>query len=380
MNKLLFLIYLSILTSYAQSQYQKMKKSHGFDDDICSYSYSDIVYVKPCEEGKFCKSFGSLSKCQEIETKVQGKTLGDSCSNKYECEKGLDCQNFCTLLSCGINEEAYKTDSGYSCRDPSKRNILYQADTTGITSYSTMISSNFFSYSTPPCIMPPKSPSFYQVEGRINYFDQTDSVDGTIFAVESVESAYIGTLEDETFVMDQKACKSGTALYFYLNKKLVDPSKNGVNDMYLMCVTLNSINIEDNYVKYNGDNIYYYGGLFRTRTLDNNLRQTSGSLSFNRLALIKKELWSKYIGVFTQSKQIECENKKSTEKYTCEDNEVRKWYYFHEHPNEYVLYYDEEEKDNDIMNYLLQTQYETFISGNFLSMKMLISIAMFLFL
>ena len=378
MNNIIFLIFLLISSSFSRP-YQKMKKSHGYDDDICEYAYSSIYYVKPCEEGYFCKDFGDLSKCKEIETQFQGKVIGETCSSDFECEKDLECQQTCTL-SCGTNNnlEAYKTYSGnYGCRDKNEKNILYKADKTGINSYALMYS---YIMSTPSPLLY-QLPSFFQVPGKITFFQQTDTVEGTIYAIDTIESAYIGSLDDGTFVMNEMACKSGFALYFYPNgNDRIDPSKNEYNRMYLKCVTLNDVNTEKKYVKYDEKYFYDYNGPFKTFDYYS-ITNTQRGINIPQYPLIKKELFSKYIGVFTPTKQAECENeKKFLEQHTCEDSEARKWYYFYQNPEEYVLYYDEEEKDNDIMNFLLQKEYKTFISGQFLYMKFLISIAILLFL
>jgi hypothetical protein len=367
-----FLLLVFLFSSSFSQEYQKMKKSHGFDDDICKYTYSSITYVKPCEEGKFCKSFGDLSKCIELETKVQGKTLGDPCSSTYECENGLTCQTVCTK-TCGTGFEVYKTSSGYGCRDINKVGLLYEADKTGINTYNDML---IYITSTPTPLLYPHSPGFYQIPGKITFFSKEDS-NKILWAIEKIEPAYIGSLPDGTFVMDESACKSGVALYFYPNGKLVDPT-NGLNKMYLKCVTLNEVNTDNKFLKYDGDNIYNYRGTFPTQDLY--IQDSSLSPNIGPYSMIKQEIFSKYVEAFSESKQKECEKNKNIEQYTCEDNEARKWYYFYRNPEEYVLYYDEEEKDNDIMNYLLQNEYKTFISGCFLSMKILTSIAMFLFL
>jgi hypothetical protein len=366
-----------------------MKKSHGYDDDICEYEYSSIYYVKPCEEGKFCKDYGDLSKCEEIETPFQGKILGDSCSDDLECEANLICQGQCTL-SCGItnNYEPYKTYSGYySCREKNDRFTLYKMDFPGVVNYADLISY----LNTSPSKSLLQSPSFFQVPGEIQFFsrkDQTATDYGTLYRIQTIQSAYIGTLDDGTFVMDKKACKSGFALYFYPDgSDRVDPSSKRYykNKMYLKCVTLKDVNKEKKYVKYELKEKEYYYDYDVDRPTEkfdeNGLTPDSLNIPIPTYPLIENELFSKYIGAFTKSKQEECENnKKYLEQNTCEDSEVRKWYYFYNHPEEYVLYYDEEEKDNDIMNFLLQKKYRTFISGNFLFMKFLLPITMLLFL
>lgn len=387
MYKFYFLIFLLISSSFSKP-YQKMKKSHGYDDDICEYEYSSIYYVKPCEEGKFCKDYGDLSKCEEIETPFQAKILGEKCSDDLECETNLNCQNECTY-SCDTTNgfEAYKTYSGdYSCREKNDRNTLYKMDFNGLSTHASF-ASYVSSYHSPSIS---HSPSFFQVSGEIKFFsrkDETNNNYGTLYRISTIESAYIGTLDDGTFVMNKYACKSGFALYFYPDgSDRVDPSRHSEsNYMYLRCVTLKDVNKEKSYVKYELEGKEYYYDYDISRSTDpiyqSSLFLDPVTLTIPQYPLIKNELFSKYIGAFTKTKQEECENnKKYLEQKTCEDSEVRKWYYFYNHPEEYVLYYDEEEKDNDIMNFLLQKEYKTFISGSFLFMKFLLPIAMLLFL
>ena len=398
MNKILVLIFVLITQSLSQDvnvAYQKMKKGHGFDDDICAYTYSDITYVKPCKEGQFCKDHNELSKCTDIETKIYPKYLGQECSNHFECDKGLLCSVTCQYSICSLTtEEPFKTyNGGYDCRNVAKKHVIYEADTSNINTYSLITG---FAQNSRKILS--QSLSYYQVLGKISFFSQTDSSTykyGTLYKIAKVESAYIGTVPDGEFVGDQLACKSGFALYFYPDKTLNDPSTDPTdqNSMYLMCVTLNDVDINNKMIKYDGDKIYnlqrvvYYQQIRSNGYIDNRVSDTALDLilrgtygtSLSKL-VSQKEIFEKYIGVFTDKKQEECEKQKNYERYTCEDDEVRKWWYFLNNPGDYVLYYDKDEKDNDITNYLLQTTYRTFISGSFLYAKFLISLFMFLFL
>ncbi len=394
MNKVLVLIFLLITQSLSQNvneAYQKMKKGHGFDDDICAYTFSDITYVKPCKEGKFCKYHDELSKCTDIETKIYPKYLGQECSNNFECDNGLLCSGTCQYIGCPLTtHEAYKDYQGnYGCRAVGKKTTLYEADNSNINSY------NLISTFSPNTGNPlTQSLSFHQVVGKISFFSKTDNSNnkyGTLYAIETVQSAYIGTVPDNEFVGDRLACKSGFALYFYPDGTLTDPTTDPYNhnSMYLMCVTLNDVDITNEMIKYNGDKIYNLNRNINYQEIDGygNIQSSSGNAkrlilgqsSISEL-LSQKEIFEKYTEVFTQGKQEECEKQKNYEQYTCEDDEVRKWWYFLQHPGDYVIYYDKEDKDNDITNYLLQTHYRTFISGSFLYAKFLISFIMFLFL
>lgn len=390
MNIILFFLFSLITQCLSQTYfpivYQKMKKSHGFDDDICAYPYSTIFYVKPCEEGKFCKNYGDLSKCEEIETKIEPIYLNKECSSDYECDAGLTCKGVCQYICPSpLTQEPYKTSEQfqpYSCRNINKpKNLLYEYTVpTGTITYNDMLSVNqndntktIFQYI-----------SYFQVAGKIDFFKNTDNNSkGNLFAIQKIESSYIGTVEDGKFVMDKLACQSGFALYFYPDGSLKDPSSDRSNKMYLKCVTLEDVDVKNNMIKYNGGLIYNIQNYFNTQEFDTSmgLSPRTRQIPIGYLSLTQNQIFAKYKSVFTQEKQESCEKEnKFLEQRTCEDNEARKWWYFYRNPNEYVLYYDEEDKDNDITNYLLQIEYRTFISGSYLFTKFIIPIIMFLFL
>lgn len=379
---------LLITQTLSQNAYQKMKKGHGFDDDICAYTYSSITYVKPCEEGKFCENYGALSKCEEIETSITPKYYGERCDSDFECDGNLICRGTCQI-NCLTTEEVYKTiDGNYNCRILAQKNILYEADKSSVIDYNSMRTYNQRSKLNHYL-------SYFQVAGKISltpYTDTSANNRGTLYSLDKVESAYIGSVDDGEFVMDPLACKSGYALYFYPSRTLVDPSLDPSipNKMYLMCVTLLDLDKKNYMIKYNynGENIYNPNQINAgTYSISTSGYLQPHSINFNtnnyNEVLIQKEIFGKYIGAFTIEKQAECETKKiynNIDQRTCEDNEARKWWYFYNNAEEYVLYYDEEDKDNDITNYLLQTYYRTFISGSFLNAKFLISIIILLFL
>ena len=78
-------------------------------------------------------------------------------------------------------------------------------------------------------------------------------------------------MNDGEFVYDEKACKSGYALYFYPGSNggsLDDPSTDSTihNIRFLKCVSIEGV-IEDNrncIIKYDGDKIYNTGHYIRS--------------------------------------------------------------------------------------------------------------------
>ena len=67
-----------------------------------------------------------------------------------------------------------------------------------------------------------------------------------------------------------------------------------------------------------------------------------------------KNYRDKLNGILTQ-----CKNDYDyTEPYTCKNDELRKWFYFYNNPDKYMLYKDEKE----IIDYLLQQNYRDYYS------------------
>lgn len=370
MNKyILFFIY---LVSTSLSSYLPLKKDNGFDDNVCAYYFKDVNYVKTCKDkGKYCKNIGeATSFCEDAPTTITLKTLDDKCDSTYECEDGLYCYSGqCTMypntiVNCGNNEVAIKTTNGWICKDKAVENYCYYRD------------NNNYSGGTPNTY---ENPNFFKVCGEITFEPTTlPNNDGTKYSRLTIETAYIGTVEDGKFVQDPLACKSGYALPFYPNSSLKDPSSTGVNKMFLKCVKVNGIDYDNSLtdkcvIKYDNDLIYNIGQLNTVVYPD-----FRASDFCEQNLMTKLEIFSKYINVFTKEKQEKCATKDNyNEIYTCNDNELRKWYYYYKNPSHYTLYY--KEKGNDVANYLIQQAFPLYESSKYLQIKYLI-ILLFLFL
>lgn len=401
MNKTIFISICLISTLFC-STYLPYKKDKDFDiEGLCSYSKNDIIYVKPCEEGKYCKSMtNSLYMCSDLPNSTTLQSEGETCKNDFECEDGLYCRNSKCSVSrssdCGNNNSPYLTQYEYNgikrniwtCKETKYLNYCYYRDLTlqsGTNVFAETSSGPSLPYSCDPL----------KVCGKMEIKKRTISNEGDIYAIQSIESTYVGTLKDGEWVYDERACESGYALYFYGDGSLVDPAPNhsgeDAHSMFKKCVTPKSIDTTsssecvitygDNDEKYN----VYQKELRDRQTIGINSNYEFGYVSLSRSELCpsnllkKLEMFKKYTAVFTEDKQKECEkNKYYDEPETCRDNEIRKMYYFYQNPEFYELYYDEDGKNNDIINYFIQRTYKSYQSSGFLSFKYFISILLFL--
>lgn len=349
------------LFSCSLSGIQRMKKNNGFDDNVCAYTYSSITYVKPCEEGKYCKDIDhGMSICQDLPTIITPKTLNEDCNSDFDCETNLFCykghcsQSSTTSDYCSSSQTAVKTSSGYQCQE--KDYIDYCTYRKFDTTTHSVTESKYL------------TPDIFRVCGKITFHSQTLPNDkGTYYQIEKVEKNYIGTVDDGEFVGDVKACKSGYALYFYPGSNggsLDDPSTDPIyqNTMRLKCVSVDGVTHDDYnsqcIIKYDGDKIYNTG------------HYGSFSQSCSVYTMTKIELFKKYIEKFSKDMQEKCATKENyNETETCNDNEIRKWKYFYDNPEDYILFYDEEGKNSDIVTYLIQQKYPSYQSSGFLNIK-----------
>ena len=361
------------------SSYLPLKKSNGFEDNVCAYYFNDVNYVRTCKDGQYCKEVGeSTSFCEDKPTSITLKGLDEKCDSKYECEDNLNwysgqcTRRDNTLVNCGTGQEAHKTKNGWVCKDTAISNYCYYQDDSTYSSGRTY------------------EPDYFKVCGEITFGSNTlPNNKGVIYYPVKIESTYIGTVDDGKYVYNALACKSGYALPFYPGSSLNDPSllSTNKNNMYLRCVSVNGI--DNNHsdkciIKYDNDKIYNIKQL--KERLYENLSPSDPNyydqlvipyVNFNDFCdenlLTKLELFSKYINVFTKDKQEKCATKDNyNEPYTCNDNELRKWFYYYNHPKHYLLYY--KEKGNDVANYLIQKDYPLYESSKFLCIKYFIGL------
>ncbi len=358
------ILFISVI-SVSLSTYRPMsKKTIDFGSNVCHYreydsssSSSQIEYVKPCQEGKYCYhteiSDYQLYTC---ETRPNNKKkIGESCTTDFEC---ADSSLECTQNTCQIKE-----DSAYVLYTPTNYVCVAHCKSTQIPFIK---SSDPFQYVS--CENPPASTSKtdfnkfyvkkndveykvcgepYQVPGKINFKTRASGD----YEVDTIDFADIGSLPVGTPVYDEKACETGFALYFYGDGTLI--KQTGYSNMYLHCANLKEIlsNYEVVYSLSDGTEKIYY-----TNRVSNPYHNT---LSFTKHKdEVKLEMFKNYRdklnGILTQ-----CKNDYDyTEPYTCKNDELRKWFYFYNNPDKYMLYKDEKE----IIDYLLQQNYGDYYS------------------
>ena len=259
-------------------------------------------------------------------------------------------------------------------------------------------------------------PDFLKVGGIIK-FNETSTSDGKVYEAEEIKTAYVGTVNDGDFVFDEKACKSGYALYFYgdgnLNAPYTGSSFYYRNYMYKRCVTLQDIEESSSNnckIKYSiGESkdikTYDVNKLNRKMTITNEEQnyffdQIGNSISNyhdyidnnNELEKLcqsniktKLEIFKKYIEVFTEDFQSKCtKSERISDSYleTCGDNKLRKWSYLYANPSQYKIYYDEDkdEDGNEIINFLVQQAYPSYQSSGFLNIHYFICLLLLSFL
>ena len=399
-NLFVFICLISPFLSY----YRPMKKDSKIGKHICNYydTGSGITYVKSCGDGQYCKSstYDSLGVCVNVDDRITPKTLGEDCTSDFECDNKLFCNKTSSSLSkcslaytCSSENTIYKTSTGSWTCDQNKyvKDLLYFQNNTYEPKFNII---NGTSDSM--------SPPWTKLYGKISFNQsEPENNNGKVYKVNTIESAYLGTIEDGEYILDTEACKSGYALYFYpdgnLNDTYIGTTSSYKNKMYKRCVTVQSIDRENRNsckIRYTigggEEHIYNVNQL----SLDNRQTQTisspylyssylyssgvlSDSLLCDEFLMTKLEMFKKYVEKMTDEKRTECESPENyDEPSTCKDNELTKWYYFYKNPEVYLTYKD----DNEVSNYLIQDDYHYYQYSEFLNAKYFISLLILLLL
>lgn len=341
----LFLYFLPIVISTEYIYRPMAKRTKNFGDDVCYYvdeetDYPFYAYVKPCEEGKKCVSLGTdffdIYKCQDAydeeydnegetcQTKDYSYLIGLDCTN-YICNQDSKCKTTClkNQVYDHINDKCLDNDPGY-CKE-------YEFETDGTR--KTNSPKNYFSnYGKKACAQ-------IELEKTANQ--------RTIYQIKKELTTYLASVEDGNYVKngDSMYCKSGYALYFYGNGELKNPNTDYSNDeeMYLRCVTVLGRD-KHNIIKYkigDGEEKYYDLNVF-----SHNIRGLTLSDSISQHLMLKLELFKKFK---ERLDKLDCRGTGD-----CEDNELNKWRYFYYHPDDYLLYQNEPQ----VVEYLIQTEYK----------------------
>lgn len=345
-------------------------------DDLCYYkiehkihgegSTSEIEYVKGCKNGKKCKGYNidsanQIKTCQSNNDKLSKLTMDEECKYDLQCDDGLECINrVCSIKESG---SAYKKGNFYFCPSgynpvkidgPGTVDSIDDGDHFGfICKKSSDYNPNgrYFYYNKDEIQNYYSAPEFLQFPGEIVFYDQDDTAINTDngenvnikrYHISEVKTAPIASLDDGTFVIDPKTCKSGFAVKYIGDKSLSRPSNYMLveNDQkYYRCVTVEEVDQKRCLIKYNLDD-----NDITLRFNDNEL----ASADCQTIDIVL-EMFEKF-----KDKMSKCtSNKYDEEPITCGREDLRKYAYFYEHPEEYLFYKDE----NQIIDYIIQDHY-----------------------
>jgi hypothetical protein len=333
------------------------EKEIKFDSDVCHYThvhesvsssdYQKIEYVKGCKDGKACiqvtddEEDYEIYKCQEV-NEIQLLKPNDKCDYSDECDSGLQCLNkVCTFYNTSTDfYYSYKKGDFYYCPDnlvPVKTsmtdNVVFcynkseYPHTSKCYVYDSTKGQDYF-----------YAPGFKEVCGKITTETRND-----IIQIKEIESNKIGSQSAGTFVDDMAACESGFAIDYCIdgNYECSSTTTSSITPNTLKkCVDVIEID------SLNGCKIKYNDG-----AKDMTIRLGRSSRYCMRIQA-KLEMFEKYVDKMSKCDDIQPYD---NEPLTCHDKDLRKYWYFYENPEEYVLYKDED----DVIDYLVQSAYSS---------------------
>lgn len=322
-------------------------------EDICSYqkSSNDFIYVEPCEKDYSCEiitytmspTYPRIGVCtKNIQEDI---SFGSACEKDDDCDNNVKCLNkICSLEendnAISINGEEYCPDNlipildigVYKC-EKRENNIM-----NGLCYLKTSSGEIKHAY-----------PDYMKLCGEITLDKEENNYEQLKIAVNS-----LGSVDDGKFVYSEEACKSGFALKFYPDGKIVQTITN-TYQQYLKCVKYNGIEYKKSgscKIKYilNNQNLVY--DVDKTDFITNKASYCSGF----KLIETKLDLFKQYLSRITELGD-ECIKKKYyDEPFTCKDDELRKLFYFYGNIEKYLLYKNEDE----IMEFILQNEYPSY--------------------
>ena len=317
-------------------------------------------------------------------------TYGESgCKNDFECEGGCKCiGNVCSYDKCNTGEfYSYLSETSSRCRLNSEKGSddgvceEHIIDTNGRNEYK---------YS------PPKP---NKICGKLTLANDPNDNQKGIYYIQKKEYVYKGEVEDGEFVTQANLCKSNFALYFFKDGKTEDPRDSNAitlnNKMYLMCVTpisINNINSGKCTINYkineNGEILSY--SVYKLSNFGSNLpsggisvvsdycTSTTMSASDRLFIKLKSEKYREFYTKITEEERKTCGDLENANKYTCENNELIKLWYFYKYPADYLNYIDRK-KIGNVLHYNIQSRYPCYSLSQFLSIKFIYLLILLLF-
>lgn len=353
------------------------KRTKDFGEDVCYYKdvsdSSNLVYVKPCEEGKRCVDLqisdydihtcvaydGTYNnKDSQCVTKdnVDYNSNDDNYANGIDCTKYSCFEDICGKKPSGSCSENQVMDELDSNKCVEEKEICKEFDSNGI---------------------PTKSYTPGLKKKCVRLVLQTND-NGKTYSDKTIYSNAIASIDDGEFIKEDNNireniltyCKSGYALYFYGNKNLNNPNPDDhtKHEMYLRCVTVKGRD-SNGVIKYvigDGGENYYDPDKLPYKTSTGLSRYT---LYYDDEFLMTRiEMFENFV------------------KNINDENESAKWLYFYKNPEEYLLYKDEpqiieyliKEEDGNIKYKVKHTASKE--SSNLLNIKYMISLLALLLL
>ena len=348
---LLVLSLISVSSSTTYSPWHLRNFDYSVSD-ICSYTYDNFKYVKPCQANYMCQTVGgdshSIETCRQVYKTV--KIYGETCSGDIECDSRLKCEGSkCINTNDGGAydiEDRISDDHVYKCNSNRKSHINSAGNVVcSLSSDSIFTGMDGLCYKYDTTVLKSIPHTFNKVCG-----ENTLAENGHYISQTSMNS--IGYLADGTYVSDARACQSGFALYLYRSKTLVKPATNEDQNMYLVCVTLKEISFDNN-----GKPIYKYSlngeeHSYKVSQIPSGNIPSGYNFPSNSLLMTKLELFKQFVD---KAKGVTCKENEGydDEQFTCKNDELRRLWYFYENVDEYLLY-----KNQDaIVDYLIQQVY-----------------------
>ena len=325
-------------------------KEIKFDSDVCHYTqfyesnsgnYQKIEYVKRCKDGKACipattdEEDYEIYKCQEV-NEIPLLKLNDKCDYSDECDSNLECLNgVCTIDVNSNVHRPYEKGEYYFCPND------YVPGRTSSGSWQCQKKSEFshtskcYVYDSTKKQYYYYAPGFKEVCGKIT----TETRDG-IIQIKEIESNKIGSQSAGTFVDEMEACESGFAINYCYDGNYECPSTSTSNFKLKKCVEVKEIDL------LNSCTIKYNDGA-KEMTI-----RLGRSSSYCMRIQVQLEMFEKYVDKMSKCDDIQPYD---DEPITCRDKDLRKYWYFYENPDKYILYKDED----DVIDYLIQQEYSS---------------------
>ena len=360
MNKYILIYLLCLFSSSFSQRYAPMsKKTFEFEvEDICKYydSSNDFTYVEPCEKDHICQilpspSYSDVGICIKYQ-QADITYFGSTCETDDDCYNGLTCNSDkkCTIDEGGNSLQlltgiyycpnglipVWDNSGNYKCEKEENNEMkgLCYLNNNGVIKEAL--------------------PQYAMMElcGEITLDSEANNYVKLKTAANS-----IGSVDEGKFVEDEKTCKSGFVLDFYPNGEIKN-SGTGTTPMtaYKKCVQYDGIE----YKKTGGSCIIKY--ILNKKNYNYDVDKsdiiTNKNIFCDNFKFMdsKLDLFKQYIDKVNELGDECKKNKYYDEPFTCRNDELRKLYYFYGEIEQYLLYKNEDE----ITEFILQQKYPSY--------------------